>query len=719
MLDAGGGTVLVGVGADRKAAVRTVALRASDGEVRWEYDGEGSAAWAYRLAGDTVLGSSGNTEGPPWDDESEGEAVLALDARTGKRKWDLSDRYDTSHLQAATPGRAVLVTRGGSGSGSDALSRVVVVDTRTGRELQELDSKFRTCRSDGTSLIGCIDTGDGSLTTLRTTAPGGTNGEGAKDGKDGGGGGGGGGGKEKVKLAAAEAERKPVDGGDGASYSLDAVHKDRLYVSGGKGIGEKGYRHAAADRAGNVLRDELPGEAVAFTSRHTAFLTRPPRQDTATEARDLAMHRTATGDHEPPGPRKERGPDVPPVRHGDRSLWSVGAGRDGLPAGLPKGARDSGLGTLQRVDLVGGVLTYAGELREDDDTYRLVVAEPGTGEERWHRDTGKDLGEGLRLAGNLAVRSHVVGGELVVEYRKKGPGEEGVAGLSLRDGKLKWKIRLSDGDSEYAELRGISGRTVITTLTTYPDSGPGPDRVRTRAHDTRTGRELWDAEGLEAQGVTGKLVVADRAADGRSKVGPEGEGAGSVVGVGVRDGRRKWSYEPQEAGAQARSVSERAVVAGLGADGADGSVVLAPDSGRRLTRTLTPLLGCDGGEHVRGKTTLVVCTAGRTVGVPANRFPVTVEIPAAGRKATLRSLPGLAGLDGYGATGRWMVAATSRNDKEVFHAYDAHGRRLGKALPGRLHAADGRYAVFTRGDIGLEPLGPGSGFEVRELTGRG
>ncbi|WP_158574028.1 outer membrane protein assembly factor BamB family protein [Streptomyces triticagri] len=719
LLDADDGTVLVGVGADKKTALRTVALRASDGKVRWEYDGEGSASWAYRLAGDTVLGSSGNTEGVPWEEESRQSAVLALDAHTGKAKWDLGDRYDTSRLAAVVPGRAVLVTEGGSGSGPEELSRVVTVDTRTGRELQELDGKFRTCRSDGASLIGCIDTGDGSLATLRAPASGDRKGDAASakgrgeaDSAEG---------KGKAAFKAVEAERKPVDGGDGASYSLDAVHGDRLYVSGGKGIREEGYRHAAADRAGNVLRDELPGEALAFSSRYTAFLTLPERQDTVSDARDLVVHRAATGEQRPPEPRKERSPEVTPVEHGDRPLWSTGAGRNGMPQDLPEGALDSGLGTLQRVDLAGGVVIYAGELREDDDVFRIVVADPRTGKERWHRDTGKDLGEGLRLGGNLSIRSAVVGGELVVEYGKEDSEEEGIAGLSLRDGKLKWRIRLSDTERETASLEGSSGSTVITTVTGRADGG-GADRVRTLAHDAKSGRKLWEADGLGARGITGELVVADRAADGRSKVGYGGKDSGSVVAVGLRDGRKKWSYEAKEqgtTGARTRSVSDRAVIVGLGADGSESSVVLTPDSGRRLTRTLIPLLACNGGEEVRGKSALVVCTAGRTGGLTANRFPVTVEIAADGRKATLRTLPRLAALDGYGATGRWLLAATDRRDETKYYAYDARGRRVGKALPGWLQETDGTYGIFTRGDIGLEPIGSGSAFEIRELRGRG
>ncbi|MFF2652956.1 hypothetical protein [Streptomyces sp. NPDC058045] len=101
---------------------------------------------------------------------------------------------------------------------------------------------------------------------------------------------------------------------------------------------------------------------------------------------------------------------------------------------------------------------------------------------------------------------------------------------------------------------------------------------------------------------------------------------------------------------------------------------------------------------MRGEDALVVCTAGRRGGTLANRFPVTVQLAADGGKSTVGALPRLSALDGYGATGRWLVAAEVRRDGKVFRTYDARGRQVGEALPGRLHAVDGRYAVFTRGE---------------------
>ncbi|MGH3730114.1 MAG: PQQ-binding-like beta-propeller repeat protein [Micromonosporaceae bacterium] len=100
----------------------------------------------WTVQGDTVYGEKpkpGSRDVP--DDRGEEDAVVvALDAKTGKRKWDLGKRYPTSHMRRATDELLVVAVEDGA----------VFLDPDSGRKLAHLGKEIEWC-GDQTGFVVC------------------------------------------------------------------------------------------------------------------------------------------------------------------------------------------------------------------------------------------------------------------------------------------------------------------------------------------------------------------------------------------------------------------------------------------------------------------------------------------------------------------------------------------------------------------------------------
>ncbi|MFI8546852.1 PQQ-binding-like beta-propeller repeat protein [Spirillospora sp. NPDC077959] len=654
---------LVSVEAEEGVDPRTIALDAATGRKLWEHEG----GWAYRFAGDLVLGETRGDRPPSetWGDERKGADVFALDVKTGKKRWDLSGAFDSSHLDAVAGGTAVVNVRKTDPTELYPDLQTIVLDAATGREIPaegEGDEgggaapyeRLFGCVDDGRTLIACPGS-DGRLVTIRS-------GPGAQR---------------------FTAERPPFD--ERTTPHVDMVWQDRIFVHASPD-GDRPARRAVVDRAGNRIGSAPPGEVAAVSEKAIAF--RAPRQGSSSSSRvdGLVVHAAAAG-AKPPGPRPGR-PSLKPPRIDAAPLWTGHTTEAPAPASASKSAKDTGLRSVQSIRLAGDAIVYTGRDAGDRDLGKLVVADAGTGKVRWSVRKDASLGGGAEA--NITGVPHIVDtGEkrlALVEY--SGPGdEEGVAALSLKDGSVQWKKRTTGSDS-HAILRAADGKTFAVDVSRYGGSANSEEMI---VHATGTGKELWRKRGVEPESVGAGLVLA-------AELGPVEDGRRErrdLIAYGASDGERRWRLgdryrEPE----LLHDEGGRTIVVGT----EDGGAVLDRATGRELARTSTPLARCDGDGD-----TLIVCRGGPDrQGRDAGDRAVTIQTRGGATK--INDLLETGFLTRYGAIGDWFVAVRpartgARTEAERFLLLDGEGRLISDDLPGRPRAIGGGFAVLTSSKI--------------------
>ncbi|HEY0695244.1 MAG TPA: PQQ-binding-like beta-propeller repeat protein [Kribbella sp.] len=145
------------------AKVRIVATNVSDGSQAWESGG----SWPQFVAGGSVLGvTSGRmpVPGSGADYLRDGSTVVALDAKTGAKKWDLADRYESATVVSALGDVAVIETL----DEDRRTFRSFAIDADTGKEIAELGASEDglPCEGDEDTLIVCRQHGRGDLVTF-------------------------------------------------------------------------------------------------------------------------------------------------------------------------------------------------------------------------------------------------------------------------------------------------------------------------------------------------------------------------------------------------------------------------------------------------------------------------------------------------------------------------------------------------------------------------
>jgi outer membrane protein assembly factor BamB len=247
--------IVVGIddpSSDDLAGLRTVALNTADGNQRWEHAG----VVPDFTAGETVIGRIPRTHtdvdtssSPPADG-----TLVALDAASGQRRWDLSRRFADSVAELVA--EDLVLVRAGIPDGNDPSARVdqsLIVEADTGREVVNLGEYASSCTSDARSIIACKDS-DGKLISFRLD-------------------------DRRLRVS-----RHPVEIQEGYLERIHGVWRDRILVEYRERVSSSGYtnRHLAVDRSANVLDDRLPGPIVAISDRYAIFR--------ASEDGDISVH---------------------------------------------------------------------------------------------------------------------------------------------------------------------------------------------------------------------------------------------------------------------------------------------------------------------------------------------------------------------------------------------------------------------------------------------
>ncbi|WP_433473787.1 PQQ-binding-like beta-propeller repeat protein [Spirillospora sp. CA-142024] len=662
LLAADGRVLLTSVESKDGLDPKTIALDPATGRKLWE----NADGWAYRVSGDVVLGETRGGEAPStWGEQRRDTDVFALDVRTGQRRWTLDGRFDASHLQAVAGRTAAVTVRETAPGRTYADERTVLADVATGKVVkgprESGTSDLYGCADDGATLIACSGL-SGRLVTIRTGGRG--------------------------RLVAAK--KQPF--GD-TMASVVMVWKDRIFIEGSSSDG-KPERHAVVDRAANRLGSGPPGEIVAMSEGAAAFRVR--RAGSTSSTPDGIVMRAAAAGAEPSEPTPPARPTLRPPRIDAAPLWTAGAG----PAPARPPVKDTGLGSVISTEQAGDVLVYTGRERKDDHVTRQVVADVRTGEVRWSVRKGGSLGDGVKA--DFVGVPHIVGkgAEALSLVGYEGPGNEyGIAALSLKDGRLRWKKQVLSGDG-YVLLEEADD----DTFTVQASHGAQDEMV---VYATGSRRELWRKRGVETASIGGGLVLATKTDQGDDWTVKHLD----LIAYGASDGKRRWNLAGRYRDPRLlHDEGGKTVVIGT----AEGGVVLDRATGRELAGTSAPLVRCDGDTDE-----LIVCQAGAATGLDPGRRAVTIR--TGGGVTKIHDLLETGTLTRYGAIGAWFFAVREpavQGGAAQYLALDGEGRQIAANLPGRPVGIEGGYAVLMPFDQVRDALGEGApGFTVHRIQG--
>jgi hypothetical protein len=134
---------------DSLSSLSTLALSTSDGHKLWQQGG----MEAYFITERTVIGhipTNRNEVLGVGRGLSEG-TVVAVDALTGDRRWDLSQRFTSSDTWVAAGDLVVVQTK------SREIENALILEADTGREVARIGEYAGDCASDSSSLIACVE----------------------------------------------------------------------------------------------------------------------------------------------------------------------------------------------------------------------------------------------------------------------------------------------------------------------------------------------------------------------------------------------------------------------------------------------------------------------------------------------------------------------------------------------------------------------------------
>jgi outer membrane protein assembly factor BamB len=216
---------------DSLGSLRTIALSASNGHQLWQQPG----IEAYFITGGTVIGHIPRN---PDDVLGVGQGlsegtVVALDATSGERRWDLSQRFADSDA-ALVAGELVVAQASREGD-----ENALVLEATTGREVARLGAYSGSCRTDARSLIACNESAgvNSRLATFQLD-------------------------ERKVRVS-----RREIGFND-----IRAVWRGRVFLDAWI-ASDHPSRHPVLDRSANVLAEPVPGPIITISDRYAIFRT--------------------------------------------------------------------------------------------------------------------------------------------------------------------------------------------------------------------------------------------------------------------------------------------------------------------------------------------------------------------------------------------------------------------------------------------------------------
>jgi outer membrane protein assembly factor BamB len=212
---------------DSPSSLSTLALSTSDGHELWQQGG----MEAYFITERTVIGhmpTNRNEILGVGRGLSEG-TVVAVDALTGDRRWDLSQRFTSSDTWVAAGDVAVVQTK--SGETDNAL----ILEADTGREMARIGDYADNCASDSSSLIACVEspTTGNRLITFDLD-------------------------ERRIRISRDEIGSRRIR----AVWDGRVFLEDDWFPDG---------RYSVVDRSANVLPEPMPGQIMTISDRYAIF----------------------------------------------------------------------------------------------------------------------------------------------------------------------------------------------------------------------------------------------------------------------------------------------------------------------------------------------------------------------------------------------------------------------------------------------------------------
>lgn len=350
---------------------------------------------------------------------------------------------------------------------------------------------------------------------------------------------------------------------------------------------------------------------------------------------------------------------------------------------------------LETLSFVGEDTAVVRGYTEDSDYPQLYVVDAQSGELRWSTgmlttlDVGTDaffMSTEWALAGDPGeevVLARYYAESCVTEPCPADPSpEEGVVGLSLRDGSVQWMQptlpSLSEDDPDLDHQRDLTTQVVSAgngglgapavvvgpTMSINGGENAAPEEFRTVVLDPATGKEVWSKDGVIGQRGAGEVLLATVPPDG-------GQAQGGPVALDLADGTERWNVAAEHTATNLVGTGEKTLLianvlgGGIGGhqvlDLADGSVL--HDLGDRIVNPLVDQRGTD----------LVVGTAKEDPYSLASVTPDDEQPLLTAQPFESTPQPTLV-TDGY-------VLITDRGDQTTT-AVDRSGNVLGSDLPG-------------------------------------
>lgn len=319
---------------------------------------------------------------------------------------------------------------------------------------------------------------------------------------------------------------------------------------------------------------------------------------------------------------------------------------------------------------------------------QLAIVDAATGRTRWAIDGSKF--PRLRGGGGASfwqsyqsIAPRIVGKgddwSVIVEYYKQAGGDRfGLAALSGKDGRVRWKtppIDLAHADTTL--LRVVDVDNQIALVERESDG-----TTSTIAIDVSNGRTLWDVPDVFPRGISDGVVLGEipKQSDGTSPV--DGIQERTVVALDAKTGRQLWGLSDRYPRSVVKLVAGGATVVRIPGrvKGSTRTLVVETGSGDMLAE-----LKLTAGDLCHSdRTTLIACLTDQT---PHRLVTYHLRDHTAGISAHETPDQFVRGV----WSGRIFMSATWASTGK---SYDRSGNPIDKKLPGTPALISDQYAVF-------------------------